>query len=208
MTVQDLPKKEPDWLVIEADYRAGVKTLRQIAEEQGITHGAINKRAKRDDWTRSLSGKIKAKADALVSKEAVSTEVSAAKAVTEKAVVEANAELQYRIRIEHRQDIKRAKSLFQGLLSEVESAGVCGDLAEQLLGVLSPSEENEGDAGRKRADKQRELLGKVLALPNRVDSGKKLVDMLEKLVGLEREAFGIDDKRQLTPSTGDINISF
>ena len=42
----------PDWERIELDYRAGVKTLRQIADEHGISHGAINKRAKRDGWER------------------------------------------------------------------------------------------------------------------------------------------------------------
>ena len=47
-----------DWEKIEGDYRAGVKTLREIAEERGITHGAINKRAKRDGWTRDLTAKI------------------------------------------------------------------------------------------------------------------------------------------------------
>ena len=40
-------KPAPDWEKIEADYRAGIKTLRQIAGEHGVTHGAINKRAQR-----------------------------------------------------------------------------------------------------------------------------------------------------------------
>ena len=35
-----------DWEKIELDYRAGIKTMRQIADENGITHGAVNKRAK------------------------------------------------------------------------------------------------------------------------------------------------------------------
>ena len=49
------PAKAVDWERIELDYRAGIKTLRQIADENGITHGAINKRAKRDGWERDLS---------------------------------------------------------------------------------------------------------------------------------------------------------
>ena len=77
-----------DWEKIEIDYRAGIKPLRQIAEEHGITHGAVNKRAKRDEWTRDLSAKIQSKADAKVSKAAVSAEVSAAKLATEQVVVE------------------------------------------------------------------------------------------------------------------------
>ena len=56
-------KPAPDWEKIEADYRAGIKTLRQIAGEHGVSHVAINKRAKRDGWSRDLSAKIAAKAE-------------------------------------------------------------------------------------------------------------------------------------------------
>lgn len=45
----------PDWEKIELDYRAGIKTLTQIAAEHGISHVAIIKRAKRDGWERDLS---------------------------------------------------------------------------------------------------------------------------------------------------------
>lgn len=59
--------KQPDWEAIERAYRAGLLSIREIASTQGITHGAINKRAKRDGWGRNLKAKIQAKADALVS---------------------------------------------------------------------------------------------------------------------------------------------
>ena len=46
------PPNLPDWPAIEADYRAGILTLRAISEAHpGVTHQAIAKRAKRDDWT-------------------------------------------------------------------------------------------------------------------------------------------------------------
>ena len=45
-------KASPDWERIELDYRAGVKTLREIADKSGITHAAICKRAKNHAWTR------------------------------------------------------------------------------------------------------------------------------------------------------------
>lgn len=50
--------KAPDWIAIEADYRAGVKTLRAIGDEHGISHAAINKRAKRDGWERGIDSRI------------------------------------------------------------------------------------------------------------------------------------------------------
>ena len=68
--------KQPDWEAIERAYRAGLLSIREIASAQCITHGAINKRAKRDGWERDLKAKIKAKADALVSKRTVSTKTA------------------------------------------------------------------------------------------------------------------------------------
>ena len=43
-------KKVIDWEKIELDYRSGVKSLREIASEQGVSDTAIRKRAKRDNW--------------------------------------------------------------------------------------------------------------------------------------------------------------
>ena len=56
-------KRVIDWESIEREYRAGIKTLREIASSHGITHAAIDKRAKRDGWERDLSGRIKSKAE-------------------------------------------------------------------------------------------------------------------------------------------------
>lgn len=88
MADSNTPKNAPDWERIELDYRAGIKTLRQIADENGITHGAINKRAKRDGWERDLSAKIHAKADVLVSKAMVSSAVSTESKIAEKNVID------------------------------------------------------------------------------------------------------------------------
>lgn len=186
------PVSKPDWKQIEVDYRAGVKTLRQIAEEHGITHGAVTKRAKRDEWTRDLGAKIQAKADALVSKAAVSSEVAKAKSVTEKAVIDANATVQYRIRIEHRADIARSRQLFQSLMGELETIGISSDQIERLFDEVHKDPGTDGTAAE-RANYTRlvKALNDVLSIPGRVDSGKKIVEMLEKLVRMEREAFGI-----------------
>lgn len=53
-------KRAVDWEAIERDYRAGIKTLRQIAEEHEITHGAVNKRAKAGGWVRGLKAAVSA----------------------------------------------------------------------------------------------------------------------------------------------------
>lgn len=192
-------KKTIDWGRIEADYRAGIKPLRLIAEENGITHGAVNKRAKRDGWTRDLKAKIVAVAEAKVSKAAVSAVVSAAKLVTEQQVVEANAELQYQVRMEHRSDIKRTRQLFLSLLEEIEVAtdhegrSLIETLAEIVNGPQDEETEESEQESKRRAERMRKQLNQLLDGAGRVDSAKKLTEMLEKLVKLERQAFGIED---------------
>lgn len=50
----EAPKPSPHWPTIEADYRAGVKSVRQIAREHGLTEAAVRKRSRRDAWVRDL----------------------------------------------------------------------------------------------------------------------------------------------------------
>lgn len=115
-----------DWDGVEREYRAGIRTLRSIGEEFGLTHGAINKRATRDGWERDLSAKIRAQAESLVSRDAVSSEVSKKNLLdtrlAEKTIVQANAEMQAGIIRAHRTDIGRARSVTQRHFEELESA--------------------------------------------------------------------------------------
>jgi hypothetical protein len=190
-------KAEVNWTKIEADYRAGVKSMRLIADEHGITHGAINKRAKRDGWTRDLSEKIRAAADAKVSKAAVSSAgiqaKSPAQVVTENAVIEAEADIQFRIRMGHRQDIGRTRKLFSQLLGELELTTDNLDLFAQLGELLDESGPDE--RGNWRKDKLNEIYRAVVSTTGRIDGAKKLTEILEKVVRLEREAFGIDQTK-------------
>lgn len=179
-----LSRPAPDWERIEDDYRAGVLSLREIAAANGITHGAINKRAKRDGWSRDLAAKIQAKADELVSKQAVSAAVSAARVVTDRQVIEANAERIAQVRGEHRVDIAKARGLAGKMLDELgaQSAGA-DDFA--ALGEMMRSPDERG------IDKLNDIYQKVISLPGRVDSLKKAVETLKISVGMEREAYGL-----------------
>jgi len=184
-------KAPVDWVAIEMDYRAGVKPLRQIGNDHGVSHVAVSKRAKRDGWTRDLRAQIRAKAEAKVSKAAVNSEVNTQRAVTEQAVVEANADLQYKIRIEHRADIGRSRALFRNLLTEIEAETHNLELFQGLGELMDTS--GPDATGTFRKDKLNELYQKVISSVGRVDASKKLIEMLEKLIKMERQAFGISD---------------
>lgn len=115
-----MTKRQIDWEKIELDYRAGIKTLRQIADEHGISNPAILKRAKRDGWVRDLSAKIDKKADELVSKNLVSKEVSKTQKIAEKEIIDANAQAIAEIRLSHRKDFVRFKSTIESLQKELD----------------------------------------------------------------------------------------
>lgn len=178
--------KRPDWEAIESAYRAGVMSLREIASQHGITHGAINKRAKKEGWERSLKEKINQKAEALVSKREVSTKVSTEKTISERILIEANAEVIANVRMEHRGDIRRARELTNNLFDELSAE--CADVpALSKLGELMFSPDDNG------RDKLNEIYHSIISLPERVKSAKALSETLKNLVGLERQAYGLDD---------------
>lgn len=186
-------KQAPDWDQIELDYRAGVKSLRQIASEQNVSEGAIRKRSKRDDWSRDLSKKIQAKADDLVRKETVRSEVRTKLTITEKDTIDANGQKQASIRITHRKDISRARSISMKLFDELElMVGAENVGLLQQLGELLYSPDDKG------MDKLNDLYMKIINLPNRVKAIKELSDTMKTLVALERQAYGLEEKENTT----------
>ena len=179
----------PDWERIELDYRAGIKTLRQIAGENGISEGAIRKRAKRDDWTRDLSERIHDKAEQLVRKEAVRSTVRTESTISERVLVDANAQAVADVRLAHRRDIHRARRLANALLEELEKQ--TGQVPElQELGELLRSPDERG------TDKLNDLYQAIISLPERSKTMKVLADSLRITVDMERTAFGMDKEAE------------
>ena len=64
-------RKLVDWEAIEREYRAGQLTVVEIGRQHGLSHTAINKRAKRDGWTRNLAGRVRKEVSARLVSEKV-----------------------------------------------------------------------------------------------------------------------------------------
>jgi hypothetical protein len=45
-----------DWIAIEIDYKAGIRTLRVIGDVHGVAESTIRKRAQKHGWLRDPSG--------------------------------------------------------------------------------------------------------------------------------------------------------
>lgn len=178
--------KRPDWEAIESAYRAGVMSLREIASQHDISEGAIRKRAKRDDWSRDLNAKIKARSDDMVRKQEVRSQVRTETSLSERVLIEATAEVITNVRMEHRGDIRRARELANVLFDELSAECADVDALEKLGELMIEPDDN----GR---DKLNEIYHAVISLPERVKSAKALSETLKNLIGLERQAYGLDD---------------
>ena len=182
-------KKVIDWEKIELDYRAGIKSLRQIAGEHDIAESAIRRRAKQYEWVRDLSEKIKAKADDIVRKESVRSSVRTKTTISEKDTIDANANEVASVRLAHRKDIQRSRKIAMSLFDELEMmVGQENVKLLEMLGELMWSPDDKGN------DKVNDLYMKIISMPGRVKSMKDLSDTLKTLIALERQAFGLDDE--------------
>ncbi len=175
-----------DWDAMEPAWRAGIKSKLDLSKEFSVSRAAIDKHWEKARIERDLTARIQAKADSLVAQQAVTREVTPATKLVESEIVEANAGAIVAVRIEHRKDIKRSRLLSMRLLEELEGQthGI-ENFAE--LGELMRSPDDRG------MDKLNEVYQKVISLPGRTKTMKDLGDTLKTLVGLERQAFSIDD---------------
>jgi predicted DNA-binding protein YlxM (UPF0122 family) len=189
-------RKPVDWESVERDYSAGLLSLREIGDKHGVTEGAIRKRAKKEEWIRDLTAKIAKKSDDLVRKEMVRSEVRSEKIISEKEIIEVNAQAIVNIKLAHRGDIRKSKRIVNALFDELELTTDNRELFEQLGELLR----QESESGQ---DKLNDIYKKCISMPQRIDGVKKLTDALKTMIGLEREAYDI----QSTPTPIDNAVS-
>ncbi|MGN5479637.1 hypothetical protein ACTMU2_30295 [Cupriavidus basilensis] len=99
-------------------------------------------------------------------------------------MVEANAEIQARVRREHRADIMRLRGLANVLTDRL---GMLLDRREDFKRAVDLLLEGDDQAGA-------EALKKAISLAGNVQSLESLSRTMANLIKLEREAYGIDAK--------------
>jgi len=171
---------QTNWKKIEADYCAGIKKVQEIADEHGLTKGAISNRAKRYDWTRNLAPKIKAKAEEIVNKVRVNKDVNKSKKFTpsENEVIKSAAELQAGVIIQETEEIKRLCRIADEMETKLEQIG---------------QDIRDGEALAKELGEPVEFGDQLLELDKRAKIMKQLTEVREKIINLRRRNFGIND---------------
>ncbi|MEY2854643.1 MAG: hypothetical protein RL030_1775 [Pseudomonadota bacterium] len=197
-------KRKVDYERIEPDWRAGIKSPAQLATEyteatgEPVSRVAIIKHFEKLGVPRDLAAKIKAKAESLVAASMVTGKVAAETKVRDAEIVEAGGLAAATVQLSHRADIRRARLLTMSLLAELEAqTGNVPGLVE--LGEILRSPNDSG------SDRLNDIYRAVIALPERTKTMKALAESLKHLVGMEREAYGLDSKApDGTPVSGGV----
>ena len=187
--------KKIDYDRIEPGWRAGLLSPHQLAalytEETGqkVSHAAIIKHFKKSGIARDLSSKINDRANAMVTEAMVTGKVTSKPSIPDSSIIEQGSVQVATVKLAHRRDIHRARNLANALLDELEKQTDPITLA--LLTDLGELLRNPDDKGM---DKLNDLYHAIIALPERSKTMKVLVESLQKLVDMERTAFGMDAK--------------
>ena len=148
-------RKQVDWEGVERDYSAGLLSLREIGDKYGVSEGLVRRKATQNEWNRDLSKKIQDKADSLVRKDSVRSSVRTEKTISEKEVIEANAQAIVNVKLGHRTSIKKVNSLVESLLDEIETLNkdksvenlpMRVDVTKKLMDTLKTSIDKERQA--------------------------------------------------------------
>ena len=197
-------RKQVDWERVEAEYRAGQLSVVEIGRQSGVTEGAIRKRAKRDNWKRDLSGRVREEIRARLVRDNVPEEKQSvgidqsdegttdrtlstigARTVSDDETIEVAAARGVAIVREHRADIRTQRNLVRTLVSELQ-AGCKPERQQELEAAIEVEEED----GRRRA-----AMLRAVSLPTRAGVMRELATAGKILIELERQAFSLDDPR-------------
>jgi prophage DNA circulation protein len=147
-----------DWDAVERDYRTDKFTLRELESKHSVSYAQISRYAKKHDWKKDLSKKIKDATSEALLQESVT---KAQKEVTETVSVAVEVNLNI---------IRKHRSLLNDLTSDV--LGARARLNEMALTVCDI----------------KEAATYVQAVGNLAGAAKTLIDQERKAFGLDEEA--------------------
>lgn len=165
-------------------YRSTNKSIKELADDIGVTRSKLFDWFSQHNVTRDLQGQIHKQAMVLLAADAAPA--NGLMPSTPEDIISINATLQASLIRSHRSDIHRFRMLALGLLTELEGLTVYQDLFEDL-GTLLRAEDDKG------RDRKNDAYNTVISLSGRIDSFKKLGETLKILLTLERQAFGMRD---------------
>ncbi len=192
-----MASKGVDWESIEADYRAGMLSVRVIARKHGISESMVRKKAGALGWERALADKVReAVEEGLVRTEVRTLNVKGtqcapahqrspkpANPACDREIIQAAAATGIAVVQAHRKDIQAARGICGLLLNQLHDASQ--DIEEIEDAILAETQEDTGNVRRNQ-------MMKAVSLPTRAATVRDLSTALKNLVTIERQAFNLD----------------
>lgn len=171
-------KPATDWEGIEREYRAGQISEAAIARQFGVSRAAIQKRAKKNNWSRDLTEKVRQEVAARLVAEGLQPQ-------REAATVEQAATRGVQLVLGHRSGLARLRTIAEKLAGQLDADS--DDIKE-----IEAAIEDE-TAGDKSGERRARML-KAVSLGSRAGIAQQLSQVLKNLIPLERQAFNLDEK--------------
>lgn len=199
MTKAPKPKKEDlipiDWNGMQPHYEAGLKSNRKLGKEFGCSHTAVAKHAEEFGWVRRLRDQILARAEELVARTPVSNSVASGNQKAEKPsaddrqTIEVNAQALALVQLAHRGISAEMRTLAKQLLAEAIAHTLEPELFVRVRDVL---EQMDDQPTNEQRQDMRDAMAALASHSGRVKVFKDLVELTAKIIGMEREAIGLN----------------
>jgi hypothetical protein len=190
-------KAKTDWDAVEPIYCAGVVPIPTLCERFNCKKSRLCQVAKMRGWTRNLDGKIQQATQDKLNRALVVAEFKQNTKMSEHLAIEAVAKTNSELILKHRSDIAQYQSICDSLMRELTTKTVDQKVLIESINSLRKtlSECTIDSVDADGIKKQVEAVTKNLrlGLSGRADILRQLVEAKNKLVNIERQAFGIKD---------------
>lgn len=166
--------KRNDWELIEREYRTGRFSLAQLEARHGVNRSNISRRAKKYDWKKDLSGRVRERTQEKIARVSLPPEAQEALAEQDDAIIEFAANENAAVVKGHRNTLERFRGIADRYVTMLEA-----QLAEGKIKVDLPT------GGVAEIDIPLEYVGKCMGHGTQA---------LERVVKLERQNYGLDLK--------------
>lgn len=188
---------EDQMLYLEADYRSGALTLQQLATTYGISVATITNYASHFNWERDLKARVRERAKEKVAESLAAQELAelrSGKVDTEQAI-EVAATIQKNVILQSQKRLQRLQKHLDGMIGEFEAQAMSPQDIEDVavLVAMTQGQMNEVESSPAVVERRVASFKKLLSLGDRLGSFKTIADITKTLMGIERQAFGIQD---------------
>ena len=185
-----------DWESVRLDYETGMLTFREMSASHGMAISSIHKYAKTHGWSRVDKSKLHKRVQEKLNDEAMGKQLTANKGTGDSDnvrriidPVEVAATIQTNIIQSHRGMIDRARILLNEMLMALDIKHSSGQSLMEIAKVLAMDPKGD-NIDKKQLDDYLRQLG----LGPDAEVFDKLSRTMERLIKLERQAYGVKEE--------------